>query len=191
MAQRVPIDDPTVFQQALKVLRQGEIIAYPTDTLYGLGVDATNEQAIDRLNTLKGRSSPLSVVAPDIPTALGWTTLKGNLLQLVESKLRESNTVIVPVHPGIVNEKVLGPGNTLGIRVPQHSFPSRMVAKFGHPITTTSVNRSGQPPLNNPEAIFLEFNKEIALLIDAGPLPPSSGSSIFQVQQNRLMRIRP
>jgi len=191
MSHRISVDDPTVFQQAMEVLHKGEIIAYPTDTLYGLGVDATNEQAIDHLNTLKGRTNPLSVVAPDIPTALSWTTLKVNLLQLVESKLRESNTVIVPVRPGIVNKKVLGSGHTLGIRVPQHPFPSRIVAKFGRPITTTSVNRSGHPPLNDPETISREFGKEIALLIDAGPLPPSPGSSIFQVQHNRLIRIRP
>ena len=166
-------------------------MTYPTDTLYGLGVDATNDQAIDRLNRLKGRASPLSVVAPDIPTALSWTTLEGDLLQLLARRLQESSTVIVPVRPGIISEKVLGSGHTLGIRVPQHPFPSPLVAKFGNPITTTSVNRSGRPPLNDPERILLEFSKEIALLIDAGPLPPSPGSSIYQVQHNRLIRIRP
>jgi len=189
--QRLPLDDPHAFQQALKVLHQGEIMTYPTDTLYGLGVDATNDQAIDRLNRLKGRASPLSVVAPDIPTALSWTTLEGDLLQLLARRLQESSTVIVPVRPGIISEKVLGSGHTLGIRVPQHPFPSPLVAKFGNPITTTSVNRSGRPPLNDPERILLEFSKEIALLIDAGPLPPSPGSSIYQVQHNRLIRIRP
>lgn len=191
MARRILIDDPLVFEHALKALRRGELIVYPTDTLYGLGVDATNDRAIDRLNELKGRTSPLSVVAPDIPTALGWTTLKKNLYQLVENKLRESNTVIVPVRPGIVNEKVLGPGYTLGIRVPRHPFPSRLAMRFGNPITTTSVNRSGQPPLNDPETILLEFGSEIALVVAAGPLPPSPGSTIYQVRQNRLIRIRP
>ncbi|MFH1852892.1 MAG: L-threonylcarbamoyladenylate synthase [Candidatus Neomarinimicrobiota bacterium] len=189
-ARRLPINDPAALRQACVVIQSGAILAYPTDTLYGLGADATNAGAVDRLNRLKGRSGPLSVIAPDANTALRWSTLNPGQYKLARPYLGGPQTLILPVRPGLVVPAVLGPGDTLGIRVPDQSFILRVAAATGVPITTTSVNRSGQPPLNDPELIMESFGSEIALLIDAGQLQESPGSVIYRWISGRIELIK-
>lgn len=189
-ARRLLINDPGALQQAGRVIQSGAILVYPTDTLYGLGVDATNAGAVERLNRLKGRSGPLSVIAPDTATALRWTTLEQRQYDRVRPYLGGPQTLILPVRPGLVVPAVLGPGDTLGIRIPDQSFILQVAAATGVPITTTSVNRSGQPPLNDPDLIMESFGLEIALLIDAGQLPESPGSVIYRWNSGRIELIK-
>ena len=96
----------------------------------------------------------------------------------------------VPVKQNIVSEKVLGPNNTLGIRIPNNEFCNEISSKFSKPITTTSVNRTDENPLNNPELISNEFDTEIDLLIDSGTLPTSKGSTIYQFKDDKISILR-
>ena len=66
------VSDSKVIPIAIKILNDGGVIVYPTDTLYGFGADATNDSAIEKINSIKGRKSPISVLAPDINTAISW-----------------------------------------------------------------------------------------------------------------------
>ncbi len=186
----IKIENPGALESAVNAVRQGRILAYPTDTLYGLGVDATNAAAIARINRLKGRTGPVSVIAPDVETALAWTTLTTAEQLFVRPYLGGKQTAVLPVRTGIVAPDILGPNSSLGIRIPDQPFILELVKKAGVPLTTTSVNRSGQPPLNDPLAIEQAFGTEIDLIIAGGVLPSGTGSKIYRWHNRDMLSIR-
>ncbi len=186
IAQRIVFNAPMALSRASEVIRSGGIIVYPTDTLYGFGCDATNDQAIGRINTIKRRVGPISVIAPDIDTAISWLDIPRKDHNLIRKYLGGPRTTIVPVKTGIVSSLVQGSDNTLGIRIPDAPFALDLARQTGVPITTTSVNRSGHPPINDPAKIIKTFPSDFELLIDGGLLAPSSGSTIYRWQQHKM-----
>ena len=190
MIKHLSIDDTNILDNSAEVLGRGGIIVYPTDTLYGFGADARNKYAIDKINKIKGRKSPMSVIAADFEQLLSWTRLSDVEIDLVTEKISDKTTFILPAVKGIIHGSILGPDNTIGIRIPTHPFGPDLVAKIGYPITSSSVNRHGNKPLNNPTMIIQEFGEEIDLIIDAGILPSSKGSTIYMIHKNQLKKIR-
>ena len=187
---RILISSKNALQTAGNVILFGGIIIYPTDTLYGFGVDARNEAAIKRLNRIKGRTGPMSVIAPDVNTVLNWSNISYQDWKLVKKFLRGTTTIILPVKEGIVHPSILGKDGTLGIRIPSHSFGPNLTGKLGFPITTTSVNKTNESPLNNPNDVINKFDGEFDLLIDDGKLPGSKGSTIYKLEKSNLTVIR-
>ena len=183
------MDAPDIIQTTCDVLSQGSVIVYPTDTLYGFGGDATNGDAIKKINQIKGRTAPLSVLAPDRSTALSWMKLTEDEKILVSKKLGGASTIIVRVFKDIVHSSITGEYNTLGIRIPYHSFCQQLARKFGGPITTTSVNRTGDPPMTDPNHIYSEFKHEVDLLIDDGIIS-GRGSAIYIYKHGKLKIMR-
>ena len=190
MTKHLSIDNTNILDASAEVLDHGGIIIYPTDTLYGFGVDARNKDAIDKINKIKGRNSPMSVIAADFEQLLSWTLISDVEKNLVTEKIGDKTTFILPAVEGIIHSSILGPHNTIGIRIPTHPFGTDLVAKIGYPITSSSVNRHGNKPLNNSTKIIQEFGEEIDLIIDAGILPPSGGSTIYKIHKNLLKKIR-
>lgn len=188
---QISAEADNALQVAGNVILYGGLIVYPTDTLYGFGVDARNEVAIKRLNKIKGRFAPLSVIAPDHSTVLSWTELPAREWELVKQYLRGSTTIVLPIKEGIVHPLIKGPDGTLGIRIPAHPFGPLLTHKLGFPITTTSVNRAGQPSFNDPQKIAGEFGDEIDLLVDGGILPESTGSTVYKLDKGKLNILRP
>tara|TARA_B110000444_G_C18809806_1_gene581963 strand:+ start:1187 stop:1750 length:564 start_codon:yes stop_codon:yes gene_type:complete len=174
--------------ESKKVLDSGGIIIYPTDTVYGFGVDANNLKAINRLNKIKNRQSPMSIIYYDLDTIKKWTTLLDSQFDIIKKNLLNADTVIIPVKSNIVSEKILGPQNSLGIRMPNHQFCTKLLNFYNKPITTTSVNRHGRKPLKTVAEIEYNFN-EIELFIEDGDMG-GSPSSIYQFDKNILKKIR-
>ena len=187
---RVLVSSKNALQTAGNAIMFGGIIVYPTDTLYGFGVDARNETAIKKLNEIKGREGPMSVIAPNANTVLSWTNISYQEWELVKKFLRGSTTIILPVKKGVVHRSVLGKDGTLGIRIPSHSFGPDLARKLSFPITTTSVNKKNQNPLNNSNDIISEFDGQFDLIIDDGNLPVSKGSTIYKLEKSKLIVIR-
>ncbi len=190
MVKRINIYNSEAIKSAITILNKGGIIAYPTDTLYGLGVDATNDKAIDKANRLKGRSGPMSVMAANKNIALDWMNINNEQIELVKQYLGGAQTLIVPVKPNAVSTRILGENNTLGIRIPDNSYCNELSLQFSKPIVSTSVNRSGKTPMNDPNKIELEFGSEIDLLIDSGTLTESKGSTIYILKDNNITILR-
>ena len=188
---RINASSKHVIEAAGNAILYGGIIVYPTDTLYGFGVDARNETAIKRLNKIKGRSAPISVIAPNSSTVLSWADITYEDWGMVKKYLRGPTTIVLPVKKGIIHPSIMGEDGTLGIRIPANPFGPNLCDKLGFPITTTSVNRSGQEPFNDPDEIIAEFDGEFDLLIDDGALPQSSGSTIYKLEKSKLKVIRP
>ena len=108
---------------------------------------------------------------------------------LVSKKLGGAATVIVPVFKDIVHSLITGDHNTLGIRIPYHPFCQQLARKFSGPITTTSVNRTGDSPMTDPNHIYSEFKHEVDLLIDDGIIS-GRGSAIYIYKHGKLKTMR-
>ena len=176
--------------KASKFLLNGEIIIYPTDTLYGFGCDAKNEQAIHTINTIKNRSGPMSVIAPSKDAVETWLKLTRSDKKYVLKKLGGANTIIVPVKDNIVSKNISGNNQTLGIRIPAHPFCQKLSQNYSNPVTTTSVNRNKQEPFTNPDEIIKEFSHEIQLVIEDGIIA-GVASTIYLFEKNKWKVLRP
>ncbi|HSQ35757.1 MAG TPA: L-threonylcarbamoyladenylate synthase [Candidatus Binatia bacterium] len=162
-------------------LRRDGVIAYPTDTLYGLGGNFHSLAAMAKVDRLKGRAdrpysavvgslSMLHALAEDIPVFF-----REGLSGLLPGKF----TFIFKADPGI-DRRLLKNRDTIGIRLPDLPLLLRLIDILALPLVSTSVNRSGQTPLNDPQRIAAAF-PEIDLLIDGGVLAASSGSTLVDI----------
>ena len=190
VTQRVNSNSKKSILNAAEVILNGGIIVYPTDTLYGFGVDANNISAINKLNKLKGREGPISVVMQDINTIISCAKIDDVEAEIIRKNLIGYTTIILPVKSGTVYKSIMGEGETLGIRLPDHSFATNLCKLIDGPITTTSVNRSGEIPLNDPNEIFKVFNGEFDLLIDDGIIETSRGSTIYKFENSKITILR-
>ena len=183
--------DPLAVEKSINILKKGGVIVYPTDTLYGFGVDANNNYAIERINKLKNRHSPMSVIACRFEQAMLWTNIKEKDIEIAKKILDSSSTLILDAKKNIVSNKILGKNNTtLGVRIPKHKYCYDISKDYDKPITTTSVNRNGEQPLNDPKSISKIFGEGIDLLIDGGKLRKSTGSRIYELKGSQAIRIR-
>ena len=182
-------DDNRTLKKAKKIIFEGGIIVYPTDTLYGFGVDATNENSINQLNKLKNRNGPISVIAPDKNVVSTWIDIPKNEKDRALKNLTPYRTIIYPVRKEVVNSLIIGPDNTLGIRIPAHPFCISLAKQCNVPITTTSVNRKGEFPKSNTNDIIESFGNSIDLIIDDGKLS-GPASSIYKYQSGSLNKLR-
>jgi len=174
---------------AKKVILNGGILVYPTDTIYGFGINAKNLDAINNLNLIKNRKGPISVIAEDKKKASNWINLPQNEMKAALEHLKARTTIIYPVKKNIVDNKILGPNSTLGIRVPDHPFCTSLSNYCNVPITTTSVNRAGDSPKLNVDEILNSFKSEVDLIIEDGELI-SSASKIYVYGKSSLENIR-
>lgn len=171
-------------------LLAGAVIAYPTDTLYGMGGDFLNPAVHRRINAIKGREDkPYSVAlwSPDAIKGLAIapsSRIFSKLVQLLPGPF----TLVLPAAPTL-DRDLLFAAETIGIRVPGPPFPREAMAEIQVPLISTSINHSGCVPLADPARILAEF-PQIAVIIDAGTLPPSSGSTIvdFSVSPPAILR---
>lgn len=182
-------ENKNAIKVALEVIDRGGILVYPTDTIYGFGVNAKNPAAIDKLNIMKNRTGPISVIAPDRETVSTWINIEEEERINAVNHLDAQNTIIYPAKKNIVHKKIMGPNNTLGIRIPNHPFCKLIANSYSVPITTTSVNRTGEPPKINVEEILSSFPNGIDLIIEDGNLG-NSASKIYIYTINGLKNIR-
>ena len=152
-------------------------------------MNAQDPIAIDKLNTIKNRTGPISVIAPSRETVSTWLNVKEEEKLHATSHLNAQNTIIYPVRKNIVHEKIMGPNNTLGIRIPNHPFCNLISNSCNAPITTTSVNRTGESPKNNVDEILNSFPTEIDLIIEDGDLI-NAASKIYIYDTDGLKNIR-
>jgi|TARA_B110000495_G_scaffold32711_2_gene25528 L-threonylcarbamoyladenylate synthase len=189
LVKQIHWENETAVEMACFILKNGGVIVYPTDTLYGFGCDAKNESAIQKVNSIKNRSGPMSVLAPNKKTASLWMNLSENEKKICLDKLGGATTIIVPVKGTTALPMIMGENQTLGIRIPEHGFCKSISSVFQNPITSTSVNRTGEPATTNPREINLEFGTEIDLFIEDGIID-GKGSTIYIFNDRILEKVR-
>tara|TARA_S200000501_G_scaffold25072_2_gene21785 strand:- start:81206 stop:81775 length:570 start_codon:yes stop_codon:yes gene_type:complete len=189
MTRIINSNHPKVIEIACEELSSGNVIVYPTETIYGFGCDATNGSAINKINNIKDRIAPLSVLAPNKGVTKKWINLDLKEKKEISKKLGGRMTVIAPAIKSNFHPSVLGPGDTIGIRIPDHILCNKLSKRFGKPITTTSVNISGNPPMVNPDQIYKHFKNKIGLIIDEGIIN-GYGSKIYVYEKGKFRKIR-
>ena len=157
--------------QAVKALRDGEIIIYPTDTLYALGCDALNNRAIEKLCAHKGINPDkqlLSVVCADISQASDYARIDNHSFALLKRALPGAFTFILPASTKL--PKVFKGRKTVGVRVPDNPIAQALAAALGNPILSASVSVNPDTPEEaaSPESLEMNYENMATLIIDGG-----------------------
>ena len=176
--------------QAVLKLKNGGLIVYPTDTIYGIGCDALNQSAVNKIYQLKGRDDrkPMSFICHDIEQIKKFAQLSSDHIDLLERNLPGAFTFILEASQGCPDH-LKSQNNTVGIRIPDNQICLELVRKLDSPIITTSINQSGQPPLNDPQEIEAIFGDRLDLILDAGEIK-GSASTIVDLTQPESKIIR-
>ncbi len=175
--------DPGLLERAAEVLRQGGILAYPTETLYGLGVDPFREEALEKLYLLKARppTQPVSLLVRDMEMLEEVVQdISPEARRILEAFLPGPLTAVLPARPHLPGLLTAGT-EKIGVRISSHPLISHLFARFPHPITTTSANRSGMPSSVTVEQIIDAFPHGVDGILDAGPSPGGSGSTVVDL----------
>lgn len=170
--------------EAARVLKRGGIVLFPTDTLYGLAVDARNRVAIDRLKRVKARETrkPISVIVPHHAALEEHVHLNERGRMLAEAHLPGALTLVVPAKGTISEDLTLN--GALGVRIPNDRFALALAEAFGGPYTATSANMSGVPTASEVHQILDQLRHAIAhidLAIDAGPRDGGTPSTVVAI----------
>ena len=137
----------TKLHEALKVLKNGGLVIVPSDTVYGVAVDATNENAVKKLIEFKSRppGKAISVFCGSIDRLMEYVDVSASQKNVIKELLPGSYTLVL-ASKHKVSSLLEAENGTLGVRVPQSDFVNELVNAFGRPITATSANRAGQSP---------------------------------------------
>jgi tRNA threonylcarbamoyl adenosine modification protein (Sua5/YciO/YrdC/YwlC family) len=194
-------DTRDVVHRAVQALAEGQLVALPTETVYGLAASACRPDAIDRLIRAKGRPTgqPFALgiksaddaydFVPDLsPLArrLARRCWPGPVTLVVENKHRDGLTQLLPKR---VRELVV-PNGTIGLRVPANEMSQDVLRMLTGPIVLTSANRSGSPDAVTAQEVVSEVGEEVAIVLDDGPCRYGQPSSVVKVTNNRFEILR-
>jgi L-threonylcarbamoyladenylate synthase len=184
-------DRPAALAAAVDVLRRGGIVAYPTDTLYGLAVDPANDAAMERLFEVKrrDRTQPIPLIAADGEQACAAGQFGLAELRVARGFWPGPLAVVVPAHVSLSRLAVADDG-TVAIRVPAHLLARELASAFCGCITATSANVSGHPPSASPDDVAASLGDRIDLLLDGGAAPGGAPSTIVSLRNGAVTLIR-
>jgi tRNA threonylcarbamoyl adenosine modification protein (Sua5/YciO/YrdC/YwlC family) len=166
-------------ERVVESLKGGGLIVYPTDTIYGLGCDIFNKNAIEKIYQLKGRErkKPLSIICADIKEIAKYAIIQDYAYRLMKKKLPGPYTFVLKARCEMP-KTFLAKNKTVGVRIPDNKICQELVKKLGNPIITTSLNISNQEVLTDPKQFSKEMQNKIDIIIDCGPLPKEPSSVI-------------
>ena len=190
MLKTISIDDPKAFDTALEALNTGSTLIYPTETCYGLGCDARNTMAVERIFKIKVREphKPVLVIVQDISVIMKYVEWNETIDELARTYWPGPLTIVASLKTSDVPELaegVVGADNTLAFRVTSHPFVASLAGSLGAPIVSTSANISSYANPYDIEYITSMFDGHEYtpdLIIDAGNLPHHSPSTIVKVE---------
>ena len=174
----LPANDPHAIAEALKLIRAGELVAFPTDTVYGLGASAFSAPAIEQLFTVKGREAGKAIaVLLGNPGALSQVTsaMGPQAAKLAQRYWPGPLTLVVPIHPALPAN--LSPRPTIGVRMPDHRSTLTLLNRSG-PLAVTSANLSGGPNTTTAYQVLAQLGGRIPLILDGGETPGGLPSTV-------------
>ena len=183
MIKKLPSSIQKQVERGISILRQGGIVAFPTDTVYGLGAASYIDQAVERVYQIKERPrnmalpllladiSQISEVAHPVPQ-IAWVLARSFLPGALTLVLHKSSSVPDVIAAG---------GETVAVRVPNHPMPVKLVEGVGTPIVGTSANLSGKLSALTADEVYSQFGDRIDLVIDGGRCPGGKESTIVDV----------
>jgi len=184
-------DKPTkkLIEKAIDILKNGGLIVYPTETCYGIGCDALNENAVEKVYRVKKREKkkPISIIVSSLKMIRKYGKITKEVEYLVKKFMPGPLTIVVEKKrkiPDILNPK------EIAFRISSHPIAQQLVKELDKPITATSANISGSKPIYSSEEIVKIFNGKVDMIIDSGNLPLIQPSTIIRVKKSKIELIR-
>ncbi|MBV9788146.1 MAG: threonylcarbamoyl-AMP synthase, partial [Chloroflexi bacterium] len=187
------IISPNEIERAVAALRDGQLVAFPTETVYGLGADASNADAVRRIFAAKGRPAdhPLIVHLPDVAALTDWARdIPPAAWQLAARFWPGPLTMILPKAPH-VPDVVTGGQQSIGLRIPDHPVAGALLRAFNGGVAAPSANRFGRISPTLAEHVQSELGDAVALIIDGGPCRVGVESSIVDLTGEQPALLRP
>lgn len=170
---------PRLIGQAVELLKGGGVIAYPTDTTYGIGCSIFNKRGIERIYLLKQREKkkPFSFICADLSEVARYARVSNYAFKVLKRYLPGPYTFVLEAS-SVVPDLLLTKQKTVGIRIPDNAICLAIVRELGHPIVTTSANRSGDEPIGDPFKVDGELGSQLDLVVDGGVLTADVSSVV-------------
>lgn len=170
------------YDEVVSLLRDGGVIAFPTDTAYGLGADPFNKAAVERIFQLKGRPETKPILLLVDSVAMAEEAIRpGDLFYSVAGKFWPGPLTLIAEAAAALPPNVTAGTGTIGLRWPTAAFATALVRHLGGPITATSANRSGRPAAISADEVRGQFGDSLDALVDGGLLPSRGGSTLLDL----------
>ena len=186
----ISLESPQAIDQAAEIIQAGGVLAFPTDTVYGIGVSVFNKEAIEKIYQVKGRSSlkaiPILISDPG-EKDLVTPPARDAVQKIINHFWPGALTLVLPLLPGLPDN--LSPTPTVGLRVPDHQLTRDLLRKTG-PLAATSANLSGQPSALTADEVLLQLEGRIDLVLDGGPAPGGQASTVLDCTGDTLKVLR-
>jgi len=188
-----PTIDQSIITSAVEHLRAGELVAFPTETVYGLGADATNEAALRKLYTLKGRPSdhPVIVHLANSEQIYDWGTELSDCAKTLAHHFWPGPLTLIVKKSSRVSSLVTGGQDTVGLRVPAHPIALALLEAFDGGIAAPSANKYGRISSTCAQHVRNEFGDQVSLVIDGGRCPVGIESTIVDMTASVPRILRP
>ena len=170
---------PRLIARVVEVLEKGGVIAYPTDTTYGIGCSILNKKGIERIYLLKQREKkkPFSFICSDLSEVTRYARVSNFAFKIMKRHLPGPYTFVLEA-TSVVPDLLMTRQKTVGIRIPDNPICLAIVSQLGHPIITTSANRSGEEPIGQPLTVEADLGKQLDLVVDGGLLTADVSSVV-------------
>jgi tRNA threonylcarbamoyl adenosine modification protein (Sua5/YciO/YrdC/YwlC family) len=170
---------PRLISKVVETLKNGGVVAYPTDTTYGIGCSIFSKKGIERIYIIKQRErkKPFSFICSDLSEIATYAKVSNYAFKLLRRLLPGPYTFVMEAN-SVVPDLLLTKQRTVGIRIPNNKICLAIVKELGHPIVTTSANLSGEDPIGNPWQVECDMGKVLDLVIDGGDLTADVSSVV-------------
>lgn len=193
MVRTLPVD-PAALDEAARLLAAGQLVAFPTETVYGLGANALDDAAVARIFAAKGRPAinPLIAHFGDVDGAGAHAVFDARARRLAEAYWPGPLTLVLPRRPegGLVDRATAGLA-TLAVRVPAHPAALALLARVDFPVVAPSANRSGALSPTCASHVIASLGDAVALVLDAGPCPVGLESTVLDLSGEEPVLLRP
>jgi len=184
-----------IIHSCVRALKQGKAVVYPTDTSYGLAVDATNIKAIKKLYKIKGRNfqKAVSIVVPSMAYAKNIVRWNAAASKLAKKFWPGPLTLVLPLRIKDERLGILSDKGSLGIRMPNNKIALGLAKYLNRPTTATSANKSGQDDCYSAQAVLAQYKKskfQPDIVINGGKLPKRKPSTIVKIDGDRVNILR-
>lgn len=182
MTEVIKEDNPESAQIVSSILKREGIIIYPTETLYGMGAIASNEESVSKIFEVKGRphGKPIPILVRDRDMLAEFAEITEQASKLIDAFLPGPLTLILKEKKNLPVLITAGTGK-VAVRISRHPFVKRLFNLVSEPITSTSANISAGENLFSFDEIYRVFKDKVDLIIDSGNLPPSKGSTVVDL----------
>ncbi|WP_125568598.1 L-threonylcarbamoyladenylate synthase [Companilactobacillus insicii] len=185
----------TQIAEAVKFLADGKLVAFPTETVYGLGADATRPDVVKDVYAAKGRPSDNPLIVHVSSPEMVWEYADNEYRSLAEKLMSKfwpgPLTIIMPIQPGKLSKEVTGGLTTAAFRMPNNETTLNLIKTFGKPIVGPSANTSGKPSPTLAKHVYHDLNGKISAILDDGPTKIGVESTVIDLSADIPAVLRP